>query len=1090
MTKIGNLLGASVLVAGLASEVLAATVVKVDFDMSGRNSSEVTEPNYIPWVVSGVASKDTTLNGVKIQVAKGNAGTNLKSNWYKASVQSPSYAKLVGDGLTVEDGNSGGEISLTFSNLSAGSHSLLAYLNNVDDLSNTTYSNIDVYVNNVKQATVKPTVRALSTTAAATAYVTFSVSGTGASTVITFKPGTSATYKNVTLNGFELDVPNAAAQAKDPSPSDLDMHASHDNGALTLSWAAASGAKKHQVYFGTDSSAVSSATASTASLYKGEQTGTTYKVTGASVLTSYYWRIDEVDGNGNVTKGNVWKFQPGRLAFEGAEGYGRNAVGGRGGKVVYVTNLNDDGAGSLREACTADIGPRTIMFKVAGMIQLKSRLVCNHDYTTIAGQSAPGKGITIKSAPIGFTGNDMIVRFMRVRLGYGPTFDGMGLTGGNNSILDHASISWTIDEAFSSRGGKNITLQRTLISEALNVADHQNYPAGTGHGYAATIGGDIGSFHHNLLAHNEGRNWSMGGGLDGDGYYAGRLDIFNNVVYNWESRVTDGGAHNVNFVGNYYKAGAASRVLDYVLSAELEGTGKGTQEYYFHNNILQLNDGSFKCDGTKDDCGRRYTLSNDQELTWNVWHSEPYFPSYATVQSAKAAYKDVLSDVGQRMPVLDNHDQRMIRETLGGTYSATGSVSGLPGIPDRETDVKDTADIKGWEPYPSVSWANDYDSDLDGLPDWWEKMYGYNPNSKSGDFSESNRDRLGDGWTELERYLEWMARAHYTFAKGETQVIDLAQFTKGYSGGTYTVKAPTGVTATVSGSKMTVKLADNFAGAGYIQFTLKDNAGDTFSRMIGVTQGLAESSSEQSSSSMNPESSSSSDTPVSSSSFVASEDGVYQAEDGTMTHADFEDKNAGFNGTGYVNFATEGESVVEIPVNVATAGTYTLTLRYALGKEETRQLTVTTAQTAAQTLSFEYTGAWTEWKTMDLAVNLPAGESIITFATLSGDGPNLDQIALNAEFTTGSSIAKNIAKTFGITVINHIAFLTGIPDAARITVMDISGKSVMMQKTLVQTRGMATVDLEPFGYGIYIINIRGTTSNGNVMNKTVKVMRR
>lgn len=947
------------------SDVFAASVIKVDFDMSGRNSSEVTEPNYVPWVVSGVASKDTTLNDVKIKVAKGGAGANLRANWYKASIQSPSYARLVGDGVTVEDGNSGGEISLTFSNLSAGTHSLLAYLNNVDDLSSTTYSNIDVYVNNVKQTTVKPSMRALSTAEAATAYVTFNVSGSSASSVIAFKPGTNATFKNVTLNGFELDVPNAAAQAKNPSPANLDMHASHENNALTLSWTAASNAKKHQVYLGTDSAAVASATTATATLYKGEQSVTTYKVMDADVLTSYYWRIDEVDGSGNVTRGNVWKFQPARLAFDGAEGYGRNAVGGRGGKVVYVTNLNDDGAGSLREACTADIGPRTIMFKVSGMIQLKSRLVCNHDYTTIAGQSAPGKGITIKSAPIGFTGSDMIVRFMRVRLGYGATFDGMGLTGGNNSILDHASISWTIDEAFSSRGGKNITLQRTLISEALNIADHQNYPSGTGHGYAATIGGDIGSFHHNLLAHNAGRNWSMGGGLDGDGYYAGRLDIFNNVVYNWYSRVTDGGAHEVNFVGNYYKAGAGTKLLDHVLSADLEGTGKGTQEYYFHNNVLQLSNGSFKCDGTNDECGRRYTLSNGQQLTWNVWHNGPYFPSYATVQSAKAAYKDVLSDVGQRMPVLDNHDQRMISETRNGTYSMKGSVGGIAGIPDRETDVKDTANIKGWEPYPSVSWAGDYDSDLDGLPDWWEKMYGYNPNSKSGDFSDANKDRLGDGWTELERYLEWMARAHYTFAKGETQVVDLAQFTRGYDGGSYTVSAPRGVTVTVNGSKMTVKLADNFAGVGYVQFTLKDNAGDTFSRMIGVTQMLAASNASVLSSS--------------------SEGGDPQSSD---------------------------------------------------------------------------------------------SESISTSSSADEDEP------------AGLPIAESSAKIFHMSVSDNVVLLAGIPNEADIAVMDISGKNVMMQKTVTRTRGMATVDLQPFGRGIYLVNIRGIGVRGKKMNKTVKVMRK
>ena len=306
--------------------------------------------------------------------------------------------------------------------------------------------------------------------------------------------------------------------------------------------------------------------------------------------------------------------------------------------------------------------------------------------------------------------------------------------------------------------------------------------------------------------------------------------------------MTDGGAHEVNFVGNYYKEGAATTLHGYTLRAQFEGTGKGSQAYYYHNNVLEAVGGKFTCDGTNDNCGREYSLSGGQVLDWEPWNSKPFFASYATVQSAKAAYKDVLSDVGQRMPVLDNHDTRVINETKNGIFSMYGSVGGMAGIPDRETDVKDTANIKGWEPYPSEIRADDYDSDLDGLPDWWENMYGYNPKSKSGDFSEANRDRLGDGWTELERYLEWMASAHYTFAKGETQVIDLSQFTRGYDGGTYTVSAPSDVTATVSGSKMTVKLADNFGGVGYVQFTLKDNAGDTFSRYIGVTQLLTTSS--------------------------------------------------------------------------------------------------------------------------------------------------------------------------------------------------------------------------------------------------------
>src|SRR5690606_688528 len=134
------------------------------------------------------------------------------------------------------------------------------------------------------------------------------------------------------------------------------------------------------------------------------------------------------------------------------------------------------------------------------------------------GQTAPGKGILIRGAPFGMSGaQDAVIRFVRVRLGAGPTFDGMGMAGSDHCIIDHASISWTIDEAFSSRSARNITLQRTLISECLNVAGHQNYDPGTEHGYAASISGDVGSCHHSLLAHCAGRNWSLAGGLDGNG---------------------------------------------------------------------------------------------------------------------------------------------------------------------------------------------------------------------------------------------------------------------------------------------------------------------------------------------------------------------------------------------------------------------------------------------------------------------------------------------------------------------------------------------------------------------------------------------
>ena len=597
------------------------------------------------------------------------------------------------------------------------------------------------------------------------------------------------------------------------------MHADADEG-LKLAWTPGREAAKHHVYVGTDSLAVAQATERDKDIYKGVQDGTDYALDGLYNLNKYYWRVDEEDAAGNVTRGNVWSFRPRHLAFEGAEGYGRFAIGGRGGKVVHVTNLNDDGPGSFREAVTNDIGPRTIVFDVSGTIELKSRLAVSSPYVTIAGQTAPGKGICIKGAPFG-VGPDGICRFIRVRLGGGRTFDGIGMAGADHSITDHCSISWTIDESFSSRGAKNITLQNTLISEALNIAGHKNYKKGKGHGYAATIGGNVGSFHHNLLAHCAGRNWSMGGGLDGNGYYSGALDIFNNVVYNWGGRATDGGAHEVNFVNNYYKMGP-STTQKYILRAQLEGVGKGSQSYYCEGNIRQDLDGTKVTDNEE---LRRYELSNGQVLDWNVWVDKPFFPSYAEVESAEDAYKSTLSDVGCNMPMFDEHDQRIVRETLDGTYTYTGSVGKTPGIIDNEKDAG------GYEDYPEEKRAADFDTDGDGLPDWWEELHQTDPNSPAGDFSDSNADPDKDGYTNLEEYLDWMSVPHYV-SDGKDVTIDVAPLFVGYTNPTFRVEGDK--TVVVDGSRLTVEVAGRQKGITYLQVVATDEAGSTMTRRVGL----------------------------------------------------------------------------------------------------------------------------------------------------------------------------------------------------------------------------------------------------------------
>ncbi len=446
----------------------------------------------------------------------------------------------------------------------------------------------------------------------------------------------------------------------------------------------------------------------------------------------------------------VWNEGTELKAFPTAGGYGRNSKGGRGGRVIKVTNLNDSGAGSLRAAVEAT-GPRTVVFDVSGVINLKSKLVIRpeHSQLTIAGQTAPAKGVVVHGWTFGLIGgSDVTMRFIRTRIGTssGETMDGMGITGAeaNNVIYDHNSISWTIDEAFSSRGASNFTLQRTLISEALNEAGHDKYPAGTQHGYAASIGGDIGTFHHNLLAHCSGRNWSLAGGLGKSPVeFAGRLDIRNNVVYNWRNRTTDGGAHEVNFVNNYYKPGPVSEIF-VALNAQLENF-PGTQSYFFSGNVMP---GKF--DESSQDKGRKISYINRTEssVTWDVFVDEEFFPSYVTTQSAGDAYEDVLADVGANRPVQDDHDKRIIQETRDGTAKYKGSKTGLAGLPDNE------ADVGGLENYPQESRPSGWDTDDDGMPNAWETEHGLDPNDAE-DRNGTNLSKVG--YTNLEMYLNELA---------------------------------------------------------------------------------------------------------------------------------------------------------------------------------------------------------------------------------------------------------------------------------------------------------------------------------------------
>lgn len=792
--------------------------LKVDFDFSGRRIEEVNDPLYQSWIIGENQEDEKIFNDVKVKL-KG----NFTSKWFKLGMSAPYYNRLGSDGLVAGD-----SLKMTISGLKEGQHSLLTFHNTFDKIETKFFPGVKIYVNNKLEKEIKPSNRAFSKPDMETAYLIFDVKkhkDVEVLFVLDLNPEYNAHFRSLfyieemVINGFEIDTPDIKKQANTPQPNNTDEHVVVD-GDLSLEWKSPKGTVAHHLYFGEDEEAVKKADETT-SEYQGELKESSFKVSDLYSMNTYYWRVDAVNAEGDVTEGNVWSFRPAQLAFPGAQGYGRFAIGGRGGKVVEVTNLNDDGPGSLRDAVNQDIGPRTIVFNVSGNIELKSRLVIGQPYITVAGQTAPGDGITISRAPVGLTGDDGIVRFLRVRIGSGRTYDGMGLTGANHSIIDHSSISWTIDESFSSRGAHHITLQRTLISEALNVASHGKYEKGKMHGYAATIGGDIGSFHHNLLAHNYGRNWSMGGGLNGDGYYSGRLDIRNNVVYNWGHRTTDGGANEVNFVNNYYKPGASTDLF-FALTADHEGVGKGSQRYFFDGNVML---GHF--DESNQEKGRRSKIKNNEIVDYETFVDEPFFESHVETQSATAAYKDVLSDVGANQPKLDPHDKRIIDETLKGTYTFKGSKSGLPGMIDTEEDAG------GFPEYLNENRPNTWDTDHDGLPNWWEETLGLNTNSAAGDFSDANADEDKDGFTQLEDYLNWMAQPHYFVATGEIVEISLSKYFKGFENKpVYSFSnVKNGEVKLAAGN---IKFNPSQKGLASFNISVKDAAGDTMTRLINV----------------------------------------------------------------------------------------------------------------------------------------------------------------------------------------------------------------------------------------------------------------
>ena len=433
-------------------------------------------------------------------------------------------------------------------------------------------------------------------------------------------------------------------------------------------------------------------------------------------------------------------FAKDQLAFPTAEGYGKFTVGGRGGKVYEVTNLNDSGEGSLRAAVEAK-GPRTVVFCVSGNIDLKEDLRIKNPNITIAGQTAPGDGICIKRYPLMIGADEVIIRYIRVRFGdeSGKDADAISARYVKNLILDHVSASWSVDETMSIYHCENITVQWCLISESMFNSNHVK----SQHGFGGIWGSNHSSYHHNLLAHHSSRNPRFASGC-------GNTDYRNNVLYNWGYASCYGAEaqqkgndkfnfSNINMVANYYKPGPATDPGKVAVLAEPSSRGSDDKgSWYLAGNVIE---GSPAVDANNWTGVRG---SNFIKLD-QPWDAMPI-----AMQTAEDAYKAVLESAGASLPKRDAVDTRIIEEVRSGTATFEGIYKTKKRVADKSkiTGIIDSQkDVGGWPELKSTPAPTD--TDHDGMPDEWERKHEFDPN----DAADGSKDSDGDGYTNLEEYL-------------------------------------------------------------------------------------------------------------------------------------------------------------------------------------------------------------------------------------------------------------------------------------------------------------------------------------------------
>lgn len=418
-----------------------------------------------------------------------------------------------------------------------------------------------------------------------------------------------------------------------------------------------------------------------------------------------------------------------QLAFPGAMGHGAYSVGGRAGKVFEVTNLNDSGEGSLRAAIEAE-GARTVVFRVSGTIALESMLTIENPYITIAGQTAPGDGICLKNFPLHVTNaHDVVVRYIRIRPGIeskliGSEIDGIEVRDSRNVIIDHCTISWTVDEALNTwHGTENVTVQYTMIANPLNKSVHEK----GSHGFGASLGGKSCSYLFNLFASAVARNPSIGGNHIESTI---NTDFSNNVIFNHSYRTCDGKPRSINVIGNYYKPGPSTKDVVKNRIVKVDNAEKGyhfTSKWYIADNIIEGN-----------------KLVNKNNLRYGVEYDEGSSESNNILLkkcpvietnhiSAHKAYKIVMKEVG--VSIKRDEQELSVINQVEGTQAVKGN-----GI------INTVEEAGGWPELKSTEAP--IDTDHDGMPDEWENKHNLNPkDSTDGAVLAKN------AYTNLELYI-------------------------------------------------------------------------------------------------------------------------------------------------------------------------------------------------------------------------------------------------------------------------------------------------------------------------------------------------